>query len=136
MEPEATGDAQEIQLLLFFPDICKEVGTQLLPLLEGCAHILCFHPPPKITYFAHTLTHAFAGAAAATASLGFQVSEMGEVGSSASVMMPPQQHVLLGSSVICPGSELALNFRMLSVGGVIINFLQVAIALRMRIKHH
>lgn len=29
MEPEATGDAQEIQLLLFFPDICKEVGTAI-----------------------------------------------------------------------------------------------------------
>lgn len=85
-----------------------------------------------MTYFAHTLSHAFAAA-----TLAFQGSETGEGGSSASATLLPQRPVLLGSSsVLGPGSEPALNFRMLLVDGVIFPCLQGAIALRASMTHH
>jgi len=92
--------------------------------LEGCTPILSPHPAPGITYFPHTVTHAFTGAAAAAAILALQSLETGEV---AFAMLLPQQPVLLGNSMFCQGSEPALNFRMLVVDRVIFCCLQGAI---------
>lgn len=86
-------------------------------------------------HFAHVLTHAFAQAMI-VASPVFQGSEMSEVDSSASAKLPPQEPVLLGSSVFCPGLEPASVFRMLLVDGVIFHCLQGAIAPRKRMMPH
>lgn len=115
-------------LVLFSPDTCRDADIAI----SGAAGTVCSHPAshpaPRTACCAHTLHLQGQRQQPRLPRVGH-----GRSGKQCLCWCP--KSAFLGSRVVCPGSQPALNFRMLLVDGVIFHCLQSGIALRTRTMH-